>query len=77
MKTRFPFRKDEPVYRLLTFAMFCIVDFSMAITVFVNGLVMTLRKSSFDTLSSSLIPGIEKSWIDGVPQGDTLGLLPH
>ena len=49
----------------------------MAITVFVNGLVMTLRKSSFDTLSSSLIPGIEKSWIDGVPQGDTLGLLPH
>ena len=49
----------------------------MEITVFVNGLVMTLRKSSFDTLSSSLIPGIEKSWIDGVPQGYTLGPLSY
>ena len=52
---------------VLTLAMSLIVDFSMAITVFVNGLVITLRKSSFDTFSSSLIP--KNSGIDGVPQG--------
>jgi len=53
--------------------MFLIVDFSMPIIVFVNGLVMTLRKSSLETLSSSLIPVVKVSWIDGAPQGYTLG----